>query len=130
MRRWNGWGDNAITYPVPASAISFLDHLVGTGQQPKDMSLQEVIAHLPKSRLSKQSLVSTDPLTRLLHARGQSFPNWLDLRTGQINSFPDGVAYPMSNEDVVKLIQFASKTGIRIIPYGGGTRGAGNTGAI
>jgi alkyldihydroxyacetonephosphate synthase len=126
MRRWNGWGDDVITYPVPASAISFLDRLVGTGHRPKDLSLQEVLVRLPKSRLSKQSLVSTDPLTRLLHARGQSFPNWLDLRTGLINSFPDGVAYPMSNEDVVKLIQYARKTGIHIIPYGGGTSVVGH----
>jgi len=126
MRRWNGWGDDAITYSVPASAISFLDRRVGTGHQPKDISLQEVLVHLPKSRLHKHSLVITDPLTRLLHARGQSFPNWVDLRTGHINSFPDGVAYPMSNEDVVDLIHYALRSGIRLIPYGGGTSVVGH----
>ena len=126
MRRWNGWGDDSITYSVPASAISFLGRLVGTGHRPKDMSLQEVVVRIPKSRLPKHSMVSTDPLTRLYHARGQSFPDWVDMRTGQINSFPDGVAYPMSNEDVNDLIQYALRTGIHLIPYGGGTSVVGH----
>jgi alkyldihydroxyacetonephosphate synthase len=126
MRRWNGWGDDSIVYPVPSSAISFLDRLVGPGHQPKDMSLQEVLERVPKSRLPKHSMVSTDPLTRLNHAHGQSFPNWVDMRTGHINSFPDGVAYPMSNEDVTDLIQYALRTGIHLIPYGGGTSVVGH----
>jgi len=71
-------------------------------------------------------MVSTDPLIRLYHARGQSFPNWVDLRTGQINSFPDGVAYPMSNEDVTNLIQYARRADIHLIPYGGGTSVVGH----
>jgi len=90
------------------------------------MSLQEVLVRIPKSRLPKHSMVSTDPLTRLYHARGQSFPNWVDLRTGQINSYPDGVAYPMSNEDVIELIQYALRAGIHLIPYGGGTSVVGH----
>lgn len=126
MRLWNGWGDDSLIYPVPASAISFLDRLVGIGHRQKDISLQEVIVRIPKSRLPKHSMVSADPLTRLLHARGQSFPNWVDLRTGHINSFPDGVAYPMSNEDVIDLIQYAYKSGIHLIPYGGGTSVVGH----
>ncbi len=126
MRRWNGWGDDSIAYSVPSSASSFLEHLVGIGHRPKDMSLQEVLAHIPKSRLPKHSMVSTDPLTRLYHSRGQSFPDWVDMRTGQINSFPDGVAYPMSNEDVVDIIQYALRAGIHLIPYGGGTSVVGH----
>jgi len=126
MRRWNGWGDDSITYSVPTSAISFLDRLVGTGHRPKDVSLQEVLARIPKSRLPKHGLVSSDPLTRLYHARGQSFPNWVDMRSGLINSFPDGVAYPMSPEDVVELIQYALRAGIHLIPYGGGTSVVGH----
>jgi alkyldihydroxyacetonephosphate synthase len=126
MRRWNGWGDDSINYPVPASALSFLDRRVGTGHRPKDISLPEVLAHLPKSRLPKHALVSTDPLSRLLHARGQSFPNWVGMRTGQLTTFPDGVAYPMSNQEVVDLLQYAQHAGIHLIPYGGGTSVVGH----
>lgn len=126
MRRWNGWGDDSINYPVPASAHLFLEQRVGTARQPKDISLQDVLGCIPKSRLPRQALVLTDPLARLHHARGQSFPNWVDLRTGQLNTFPDGVAYPMINQDVVDLIKYAQHTGIHLIPYGGGTSVVGH----
>jgi alkyldihydroxyacetonephosphate synthase len=62
----------------------------------------------------------------LLHAQGQSFPNWVGLRTGQIKTFPDGIAYPMSNQDVVELLQYAQHAGIHLIPYGGGTSVVGH----
>jgi len=126
MRRWNGWGDDSINYPVPASALSFLNRRVGNGHRPKDISLQEVLGRIPKSRLPRHALVSIDPLSRLLHSRGQSFPNWVDLRTGQLNTFPDGVAYPISNLDVVDLIRYALHAGVHIIPYGGGTSVVGH----
>jgi alkyldihydroxyacetonephosphate synthase len=126
MRRWNGWGDDTISYPIPTSAISFLNRLVGLGTQPSDCGLQEILPTLPKSRLPKHTMISTDSHTRLLHARGQSFPDWVDLHYGHINSFPDGVAYPMSNDNVSELIHLANQEGIHIIPYGGGTSVVGH----
>jgi alkyldihydroxyacetonephosphate synthase len=126
MRRWNGWGDDAVIYSLPANATIFLEHQVGKSHKPKDVNLDQVVSQVPKTRLPKQPLVSTDPLTRLLHARGQSFPDWVELRSGLINSFPDGVSYPISNEDVISLIQYAHKSGIHIIPYGGGTSVVGH----
>ena len=126
MRRWNGWGDEAITYPISSSIISFLEQLVGKSSQPKDISQNEVLTRIPKSRLPKHARVSTDPLTRLRHARGQSFPNWIDLRSGLLKTFPDGVASPMSTEEVVELIQYARRSDIHLIPYGGGTSVGGH----
>lgn len=126
MKRWNGWGDETINYSIPASAISYLNRLVGIGTRPRDCGLQELLPTLPKSKLPNHALISTDSRTRLLHARGQSFPDWLDLHSGHIKSYPDGVAYPMSDENVVQLIQFANQAGIHLIPYGGGTSVVGH----
>lgn len=126
MRRWNGWGDDAVIYPVPASVAIYLEHQVGKCHRPKDVSLEQALTQVPKSRLPKHPLVSTEPLPRLLHARGQSFPDLVDLRSGQISSFPDGVAYPTSNEEVIKLIKYAHQMGIHVIPYGGGTSVVGH----
>ena len=126
MRRWNGWGDEAVNYPISASVLSFLEHLLGAGRRPKDSSQKDVLTHIPKSRLPKHPLVSTDPVSRLLHARGQSFPNWVDMRSGHISTFPDGVAYPMSGAEVSELIQYGRKTDISLIPYGGGTSVGGH----
>lgn len=126
MRRWNGWGDESVSYPVPASAIPFLERFAGKGLPIKDFSIHEAIALIPKSRLPKHPKISSDSQLRLLHARGQSFPDWLALRAGQMDSFPDGVAYPMSGTDVVELLQYAHRHGIHLIPYGGGTSVAGH----
>jgi alkyldihydroxyacetonephosphate synthase len=130
MRRWNGWGDDSITLSIPPSAVSFLEQRVGSGRRLADVSQQQIVARITKSRLPKHALISTDALTRLLHARGQSFPNWIDLHTGHIDSFPDGVAYPMSSEDVISLLKYARHSGAHIIPYGGGTSVVGHIDVI
>ena len=130
MRRWNGWGDDTITYPVSSSAVSFINHHLGIASRQEDMSLQESLTHLPKSKLPRHALISTEALDRLLHARGQSFPNWVEMRSGLINTYPDGVAYPMTNEDVASLIKLATHEGMRLIPYGGGTSVVGHIDVI
>lgn len=126
MKRWNGWGDEEIEYPVPAAAIPFLEKLVGIGRSLKDVDLREALRSVPKSRLPRHEMVSTDPQSRLLHACGQSFPDWVALRSGQVKAFPDGVAYPMDHEQVVQLLRFAQRHAIHIIPYGGGTSVVGH----
>jgi alkyldihydroxyacetonephosphate synthase len=126
MRRWNGWGDDAIIYSVPVSAALFLEKQVGRGQHQNDINLDQAITQVPKAKSIKHPLVVSDQLTRLLHARGQSFPNWVELRSGQIRTYPDGVAFPSTNEDVANLIQYANKAGIQVIPYGGGTSVVGH----
>jgi alkyldihydroxyacetonephosphate synthase len=70
--------------------------------------------------------VHTDPLDRVRHARGQSLPDWIALRSGALDAFPDGVAYPRTERDVHDLLGYARSSGASIIPYGGGTSVAGH----
>ncbi len=126
MRRWNGWGDDTITYPVPAGARRFLNDVLGPATPPQDATLADVVATVPPSRLPTHPLVSADPETRARHARGQSFPDWVALRSGQDLRFPDGVAYPTDAGQVRDLIRFAAEVGAQLIPYGGGTSVVGH----
>lgn len=126
MRRWNGWGQTTITYPVPEVAVHFLSQRLGAAAPVPDVTLEQVAAHVPESRLPDHPLVSTRPDDRVRHARGQSLPDWIALRSGQITTFPDGIAYPMAAEDVRALLRFACETGARVIPYGGGTSVVGH----
>ncbi len=121
MRRWNGWGDDAVATALPAGAGAFLDPIVGEGAPPVDVDLADVVAAVPASRLVPHPLVSDDPVERVLHARGQSLPDWVALRSGRIATFPDGVAHPATDDDVRALIGYAVRTSTRVIPYGGGT---------
>jgi alkyldihydroxyacetonephosphate synthase len=126
MRRWNGWGDDLIEYPLLQSSADFLEALVGSGTVPEDISLQTMAKMVPDSRLPRHPQISPNPVDRLRHARGQSFPDWLSLRSGRIDVFPDGVAFPTSEADIPELIEFAKSTGSTLIPYGGGTSVVGH----
>jgi alkyldihydroxyacetonephosphate synthase len=126
MRRWNGWGDETTTYPLHGSVTHQLEMWVGEPTPPRDTTFAEVAAAVPPSRLPDHALISTDPAGRVRHARGQSMPDWIVLRNGCISVFPDGVAYPTTNDEVRDLIEYARANGVRLIPYGGGTSVVGH----
>jgi len=130
MRRWNGWGDDTFTYVLPASAAGFLEGIVGRPTPPRDATLEEVLSSVPASRLLAHPLINTDPLERVRHARGQSLPDWIAMRSGHIAAFPDGLAYPNSNEEVRELLAYAASTGARLIPYGAGSSVVGHVNVV
>jgi alkyldihydroxyacetonephosphate synthase len=126
MRRWNGWGDDAIEVPVGEGALRFLAARLGPGTGPVDAGFDAVCAQLAPSRLPPHPLVDTTPAVRLTHALGQSLQDWLRLRYGRVEAAPDGVAFPESAEDVRELIRFALQHGAAVVPYGGGTSVCGH----
>mgnify|MGYP001765495669 CR=1 FL=1 len=126
MRRWNGWGDDSIDYPLPSAAGHFLETLVGAGSPPHDVQIEKIIQSVPASRLPEHPMVNTDAEQRLLHACGQSTPDWIAMRSGQITTFPDGVAFPVDEGDIRQLLHFAEQHAVALIPYGGGTSVTGH----
>ena len=86
MKRWNGWGDEAISYPLPGLATQYLADQIGAGLILEDIDFLQALGSVGKSRLPPHRLISTDSNERLRHARGQSLPDWVALRSGQINS--------------------------------------------
>jgi alkyldihydroxyacetonephosphate synthase len=126
MRRWNGWGDENTHYPLPESAAAYLEGKVGAGAPVPDAAIESLLSQAPASRLAQHPLVRTEALERLLHARGHSLPDWIELRYGRVESFPDGVAYPADSNEVASLINYAQQTGVKLIPYGGGTSVVGH----
>lgn len=126
MRRWNGWGEETVDFPLPKPAGAFLQDLLGPGVQVRDASLEEAVSRVPSSRLPGHLLVSTSPVERLRHSAGQSFPDWVALRSGTVPAYPDGVAYPLTGEDVREILDYAGSTGAQVIPYGGGTSVVGH----
>jgi len=109
MRRWNGWGDDAITYPVPPSAIEFLTQVIGPTTPPRDVPLEQVVGAVPEGRLPEHPLVTTDPEERVRHARGQSLPDWIAMRSG--GSLPFLTAWPTPRTRTRCTISSATRPG-------------------
>ncbi|MFT4924779.1 MAG: alkyldihydroxyacetonephosphate synthase [Phenylobacterium sp.] len=126
MRRWNGWGDEANSMDLPKSAGAFLAQLIGEAKALPDASLQSVCQQVPDSRLPDHPRVIKTSEERVRHARGQSLPDWLALRSGEVKVFPDGVSYPENPQDVKDLLSYAKANNVELIPYGGGTSVAGH----
>lgn len=134
MRAWNGWGNGQYAMDLPENGQSFLAERIGAGHVIPDATLESVCAQVPVSRLeqldlsglSSQALIKTDPETRVRHARGQSLPDWLAMRSGDFGLFPDAVAFPETSDEVAELLQLADQQNIDLIPYGGGTSVAGH----
>jgi len=126
MRRWNGWGEEHTEMPLAAAGASFLQGALGSGEVLPLASLDSVIKQVPPSRLPPHPLISTDAELRIRHARGQSLADWLAMRSGNFERFPDGVALPESAEQIRELLAYAKAQDVLIIPYGGGTSVAGH----
>ena len=128
MRLWNGWGNenSELTMELNDGLRALLEALVGPGTSLNQATLQEVISNVPTSRLEDHPLIKTDPETRVRHARGQSLPDWLDMHSGNVDTFPDGVAFPESTEQVRELLAYARENNLVVIPYGGGTSVVGH----
>ena len=128
MRLWNGWGneDSDLTMELSDGLRALLEALVGPGTALSQATLSEVIALVPNTRLDDHPLIKTDPETRVRHARGQSLPDWLEMHSGNVDTFPDGVAFPESSEQVRELLAHAKENNLIVIPYGGGTSVVGH----
>ena len=127
MERWNGWGDKTIEMPLPSGAEALLKELVGPGIPPRNASLEDVLEKIPGADLPETSgRISTTPIDRLVHAHGQSLPDWIAIRFGTLERFPDAVAFPESDAEIEDVLDFADKHRMIVVPYGGGTSVVGH----
>ncbi|KAF4519564.1 hypothetical protein B566_EDAN004768 [Ephemera danica] len=58
---------------------------------------------------------------RFYRGHGMAISEILNLREGDFKRIPDIVTWPNCHDDVVKLVQLASKLNVVLVPFGGGT---------
>ena len=75
MKRWNGWGDDAIDFALGDEALAFLQERLGSGVPSSDATLREACDQLAGTRLPWHPLVDISPPVRLANALGQSLPD-------------------------------------------------------
>ncbi|ACL04868.1 FAD linked oxidase domain protein [Desulfatibacillum aliphaticivorans] len=126
MIRYNGWGDESVTMETAKKGLEMLKDAVGPGQPGEDCPLAKILAKVGASRLPEHSLLSREPMDRYTHAHGQSLPDWIAMRGGTLENFPDAVAYPTTSQEVEDVMEYAQENDCLVIPYGGGTSVVGH----
>jgi alkyldihydroxyacetonephosphate synthase len=70
--------------------------------------------------------VSTDPLDRVVHARGKSLRDLVRHRSGELGRLPDLVARPGDEDEVAAVLRAVLEADAVLIPFGGGTSISGS----
>jgi alkyldihydroxyacetonephosphate synthase len=102
---------------TPSRALDDLE-IAPSRLSPRDRQILSVLLG-PKK-------VWDDKRERMRHAGGRTYLHLLRLRNGDRSDAPDAVVYPASNEDVLKLLVFASEREIAVVPWGGGANIVGS----
>src|SRR3984957_6114329 len=135
MMKWWGWGDPKITFPMADKPnlwpwIAKKLGVVSTAPTAAPVDLTSI--QMPPTRASTELLaelyqvlrpeqITVDPLERLLHTYGKSFPDLFRVRNAVIRRAPDAVVFPDSHAQVEALVQLAQRRDVCLIPFGGGT---------
>src|SRR5215212_2475751 len=138
--RWWGWGEEGVsfTHEDKPALGPFLQRVL-------DLDVNRVMSRpasfdalrVPEPSASPElsaglqdavgdGYVSTDPLDRVVHARGKSLRDLVRHRRGDLGRLPDVVVRPGGEEEVAAVLRAALAADAVLIPFGGGTSISGS----
>ena len=127
---WNAWGDPGLAKPLSAGIRALLEQalgLPGASESPPGIGDVRVTPseltdehRQALSRIVGSGFLRTDDRDRLLHAGGKSTPDLLRRREIHQEA-PDAVLLPGSEDEVAAVLDYCSRHGIAVVPFGGGT---------
>ena len=123
MRFW-GWGvDEHAGEGIPPHAEEMLRHELDLppGGGPPPVSLEDVHLRDPADLPELPVDVRDDREARVLHAAGKSYPDLVRMRAGEAQDAPDAIALPGSHEEVRAVLDACGRSGLAVVPFGGGT---------
>ena len=138
--KWWGWGDEGVSFThedKPDLGPFIKRHLDLDVERPTarpvafdDLAVPEP-SLAPGLRVALQGAVgadrvSTDPLDRVVHARGKCLRDLIRHRRGDIGRLPDVVVRPGGEDEVEAVVRAALKADAVVIPFGGGTNISGS----
>lgn len=126
-RSWWGWGTvaeavrgderQALTERV-AALLPGADLTVHEPPRPEDLDL-------PAPRVSAPStlarLCREDPSDRAAHSHGKAFRDVVRNLHGDLRHVPDLVVRPAQESEVADVLDWCTREGIAVVPYGGGS---------
>jgi alkyldihydroxyacetonephosphate synthase len=126
-RSWWGWGtleDAAGPEEREALAARVRGLVPGAVLElheppdPRSLGVARVRVHAPASLAA---LASSDVVDRLSHARGKAYRDVVRNLMGDVAHVPDLVLRPETEEHIVDVLDWCSRDGIAVIPFGGGS---------
>src|SRR6478735_3842340 len=121
------WGDPARAQSLPAEARGLVEMVFGVDDRPAVESPALRPSSLDAGVLAALAAavgadhVHTDDDTRRLRTRGESTPDLLRARSGDLEDAPDAVVRPATHDEVAALIALAVEHHLAVVPFGGGT---------
>jgi alkyldihydroxyacetonephosphate synthase len=138
--KWWGWGDEGVSFthtdkPALAPFIKLhlgLDVEAETSRpvafddlRIPDSSLEPSLRSALEGAVGSERL-STDPLDRVVHARGKCLRDLVRHRRGELGRVPDVVVRPGDEDEVAAVLRVALDADAVLIPFGGGTNISGS----
>jgi alkyldihydroxyacetonephosphate synthase len=138
--KWAGWGEEHVAFSADDKPAlpPFLKEALG-------LDVAQVRSHapvfadldVPEPQLDADlratledavgsAHVSTEPLDRVVHARGKSLTDLVRHRRGDLGRVPDVVVRPGSEAEVEAVLREALDAEAVLIPFGGGTNISGS----
>ncbi len=139
-RSWWGWGWSERALP-DAECVAVGGLLSGLPAEPVAVPRLADVT-LASSRVSAPDSLSgfttSAPYDRAAHTYGKAYRDVIRALQGNLAAAPDLVAYPVTEADVVAVLDWADSAGVAVIPYGGGSsvvggvefRGERDSGAV
>ena len=125
------WGTPAEARPLGDGTRGLLAGVLGIEPRPAERpSLDDVELTEPAlsdgdaaaiAAIVGDDAVSADRDQRLGRARGKSYPDLLDWRSGDVISAPDACVAPGTEDELLAVLELCSERGIAVVPFGGGT---------
>ena len=138
--KWWGWGDEGVAFthadkpdlgPFIRDAIDV--DVEAPGEPPVPFHSLDVPEPVLDDDLRAAleaavgaAHVSTDPLDRVVHARGKSLRDLIRHRRGELGRVPDVVVRPRDETDVEAVVRGVLEADAVVIPFGGGTNISGS----
>lgn len=132
MKFW-GWGyvDDVVDAAEVDAVVSHITERLGVkglaaapAPQMDDITLAPPRVEVPES-LAK--ICSSAPYDRIVHTYGKSFLDYARTLQRDFACAPDIVAYPGTEQDIVDLFDWATRTNVAVIPFGAGSGVVGGT---
>ncbi|WP_055176238.1 FAD-binding oxidoreductase [Corynebacterium lowii] len=125
------WGTPEEAKPLSKAVRKLVSTVLGADAE-KNNRIPAAEIKLSEVRLSEADLaalaeivgaqyLSVEHEQRLRRARGKSYPDLLDWRSGRVIDAPDAVVAPGTEEEVEALLRWCTQERVAVVPFGGGT---------